>query len=77
MKEWDSFFLSLISNYVYRSKCGNRKSPFEKYHNNGYFTQELLVDAKISGWQYDEKQGIYTILKYLHRIYFLIINRIN
>lgn len=62
---------------MYRRKCGNRKSAFEKYHGNGCFTQELSVDAKIIGWQYDEKQDIYMILKYLYTIYFLIINRIN
>lgn len=48
---------------MYRRRCGNRKSPFEKYHSNGCFTQELSVDAKISGWQNDEKQDSYIILK--------------
>lgn len=68
MKEWNGFFLSHISNYVYRRKCGNRKSPFEMCHSNGCFTQEWSVDAKISGWQYDKTGYLYDLKISPHNI---------
>lgn len=37
---------------------GNRKSHWSKYHSNIYCEQDPLVDGKISGWKFKEKQGV-------------------
>lgn len=34
---------------------GNGESLFGKHFSNGYYGQESLMDAKISGWNFDEK----------------------
>lgn len=32
------------------------KTPFHKHHSNNWFRPESLIDIKISGWKFNEKQ---------------------
>ena len=47
----------------------NKKSPFDKHLSNSHFEQGSLMNAKISGWNFDEKQDIFRGWKvFLHEI---------
>lgn len=45
-----------------------KESPFDKHLSNSYFEQELLLEAKISGWKFDENRLFAVSKVYLHEI---------
>lgn len=64
MEQKSKLFLRVENKY--RRNDGISKSPFDSHNSCDCFRKERLIDVKISGWKFDEKQDIFKIS--LHKL---------